>query len=261
MDDLKQNVKKALDDHILNQLNLTDSEATQFATSIKQKAMKRRKKVTLRFFAPTAAVILLLLISGFLLNSLIIQNNGDSEFQTISLPEIKMKSEEEQKRMLETFTYDDYKREFDGVVTEADRYKVDEKLKKWIIRTLGWEKLYYETDLTAEEVVQLSKKDMEEDRVWKEIAKNEYGITVTEEEIDNYIKEGPDTSDLSQHLAYAAALGLSLEELNHCFDRDIYIKNVIWLKLRPKLEKKYGITDNNKLVGKYEEEVRKRIEK
>jgi cell division protein FtsL len=261
MDDLKQNVKKALDDHILNQLNLTDSEAAQFASLIKQKTKKRRTKVKLSFLVPTTAVILVLLISGLLLSSLILQNNGDTEFKTISVPEIKMKSEEEQKRMLETFTYDDYKRELDAVVTEADRYKVDEKLKKWIIRTLGSEKLYYETDLTAEEVIQLSKKNMEVDRVWKEIAKSEYGITVTEEEIDNYIKEGPDASDLPQHLAYAATLGLSLEELNHGFDRDIYIKNVIWLKLRPELEKKFGITDNNKLVEKYEEEVRKRIEK
>jgi hypothetical protein len=257
MDDLKQNVKKALDDHVFNQLNLTDTKAAQFATSIKQNATKRRTKVTLRFFAPTAAVILVLLFSGVLLSNLIIENNGASETPM----EIKIKSEEEQKMILDTYTLDDYKKVYDDVVSEADSFEVVQKLKKWIIRTLAQEKLYYETDLTSEQVVKLSEQAMREDKVWKSIAQNEYGIFVTEEEIDNYIKEGPDTSDLAQHLAYADALGLTLEELNHDFDRDIYEKNVIWSKLKPELENIYGITDNNKLVEKYEEEVKKRINK
>ncbi|MFZ3588048.1 hypothetical protein ACOI1C_01985 [Bacillus sp. DJP31] len=34
---------------------------------------------------------------------------------------------------------------------------------------------------------------MEEDEVWKKIVKDEYGITVSKEEVDNFIKEGPDT--------------------------------------------------------------------
>ncbi|OCA88420.1 hypothetical protein A8F94_24485 [Bacillus sp. FJAT-27225] len=172
---------------------------------------------------------------------------------------IKMKSEEEQKKILDTYNLDDYKKVFDDAVSEANEFEGDEKLKKWIIRTLAQEKLYYETDLTDEQVLELSKQAMEEDKAWKSIAKDEYGITVTVEEVENFIKEGPDTSDLPQHLAYADALGLTLEELNHDFDRDIYEKNVIWLKLKPELEKKYDITDNNKQVKKYEEEVKKHL--
>jgi hypothetical protein len=261
MDDFKQNVKKTLDDHVFNQLHLTDTKAAQFATSIKQEATKKRRKVSLRFIAPTAAVILLLLISGVLLNSLVLQNNGNSEFHSITIPEIKIKSEEEQKKILDTYSFNDYKKVYVDVVSEADRYKVDQKFKKWIIRTLAQEKLYYETDLTFEQVVALSQQAMEEDKAWKLIAQNQYDIFVTEKEIDNYIKVGPNTSNLPQHLAYADALGLTLEELNHNFDRDIYEKNVIWLKLKPELEKRYGFTDNNKLVEKYEKEVRKRIKK
>lgn len=173
--------------------------------------------------------------------------------------EIKMKNEEEQKEILDTYTFDDYKKVLDEVVADANKFEEDEQLKKWIIRTLAQEKLYYETDLTDEQVVTLSKQAMEEDKAWKTIAKDEYGITVTKEEVDNFIKEGPDTSDLPQHLAFAEALGLTLEELNHDFDRDIYEKNVIWLKLKPELEKKYDITDNNKQVEKYEEEVKKHL--
>lgn len=169
--------------------------------------------------------------------------------------EIKMKSKEEQREIIETYTFEDYKEIFDEVISEANQIEKDEKLKKWVIRTIAQEKLYYETDLTDEQVINLSKQAMEEDRVWKSIAKDEYGITITDKEIETYIKEGPDTSDLPQHLAYAEALGLSLKDLNHNFDRDLYEKNVIWIKLKPKIEKKYGITDNNKQVEKYMEEV------
>ncbi|MDR7074669.1 hypothetical protein [Fictibacillus barbaricus] len=100
---------------------------------------------------------------------------------------------------------------------------------------------------------------MEEDEVWKSIAKNKYKVSTTQKEVDNYIKEGPDTSDLPQHRAFADAMGLSLEELNHNFDRDIYEKNVIWLKLKPKLEKKYNTTNNNEQIEKYNEEVEKQL--
>ncbi|MGD6801047.1 hypothetical protein [Rossellomorea aquimaris] len=173
--------------------------------------------------------------------------------------EIEMKSREEQQMMLETYTLEDYKKVFDEAVSEANKLESDEQLNKWIIRTLANEKLLYETELTDEEVLDLAEREMEEYEVWISIAKEEYGITVTDEEIDEFIKEGPDTSDLPQHQAYADALGLTLEELNHDFDRDLYKKNVIWLKLKPQLEKKYGTNDNNKQIEKYEEEVKKKI--
>ncbi|MFZ3588049.1 hypothetical protein ACOI1C_01990 [Bacillus sp. DJP31] len=68
-----------------------------------------------------------------------------------------MKSDEEQKEILETYTFDDYKKVFDEVEADANKFEEDEQLKKWIIRTLAQEKLYYETDLTDEQVVTLAK--------------------------------------------------------------------------------------------------------
>ncbi|MCD5324408.1 MULTISPECIES: hypothetical protein [Pontibacillus] len=170
--------------------------------------------------------------------------------------EIKMKSKEEQMKRLDTYTYDDYKKVFDKAVSEANRLEEDdEQLKKWIIRTLAQEKLYFETDLTDKQVIEKSKQAMEKDKVWKDIAKKRYSITVSEEEVNHFIEEGPDTSELPEHRAFANALGLSIEELNHTFDRDIYVKNAMWLKLKPKLEKKYNATDNSTQLEKYEEEV------
>ncbi|MGF2615039.1 hypothetical protein FZC84_22445 [Rossellomorea vietnamensis] len=181
------------------------------------------------------------------------QSQADTEL------DIEMKSEEEQQRIFETYTYDDYRKIFDEVVSEAGKLEDDKKLNKWIIRTLGQEKLLYEKDLSDDEVLELAEQAMVEDKVWKSIAEEKYGITVTDEDVDQFIKEGPDKSDLPQQQAYAEALGLSLEELNHDFDRDLYEKNVIWLKLKPHLEKKYDTSDNNEQVEKYEEEVGKQV--
>ena len=74
---------------------------------------------------------------------------------------IEFKSDEEQKEMIETFTYDDYKKAFDEVVAEARKIgEKDEQLNKWIIRRLAEEKLYYKTELTEEQVVQLAQEKM-----------------------------------------------------------------------------------------------------
>ncbi|WP_421378098.1 hypothetical protein ACOJQI_12125 [Bacillus salacetis] len=201
----------------------------------------------MKFIASVASLVMgIILFTGC-------QSSDDAQV------EIKMKSNEEQKEIADTYTYDDYKKVFEEAVSEANKFDEDEELTKWIIRTLAQEKLYYETDLTDEQVKDSARKDMEEDKVWKSIATEDYGVSVTETEVDNYINEGPDSVDSPQMKAYADALGLSIEELNHDFDRDLYEKNVLWLKLKPKLEKKYGTNDNNEQVEKYEEEVAEQL--
>ena len=175
--------------------------------------------------------------------------------------EMKMKSIEQQQEMLDTFTYDDYKVFYDEIIAEAEKHVgEDELLKKWMIRTLGMGVFYYETDLTTEQALQLSKQAVQEYEAWKSIALNNYGITVDEAEIDQYIEEGPDTSmDLPAQTAFADALGITVKELNHTFDRDFYEKYVIWQKLTPLLKEKYNTENNDELVEKYEKEVKKSV--
>ncbi|TCI59849.1 hypothetical protein [Exiguobacterium sp. SH0S2] len=103
-----------------------------------------------------------------------------------------MKSEEEQRQIVDNFAFEDYKALFDDVITEANQFDVEEPLRKWVIRTLSQEKLYYETDLTDEQVITLSTEAMKHDIAWKMVAKEQYNIHVTEEEIDRYIQQGPE---------------------------------------------------------------------
>jgi hypothetical protein len=172
--------------------------------------------------------------------------------------EIKMKSEQKQKEMLDSYTYEDYKRVYDKVVTESKKINKDKEiLNKWIIRTLATEALYYENDLSSEQVVNLAQQKMEEHRLWVSYATEHYGIQVNSDMVDKYITDGPDKSSIPQHLAYADALGITLKDLNHTFDRDLYEKNVIWLELKPLLEKEYGTISNNELIKKYEKAIRR----
>lgn len=172
---------------------------------------------------------------------------------------IKMKTPEEQQKIAETYTYEDYKKVFDEAVAEAEEYKEDEELTKWIVRTLAQEKLAYAEELPDEQVVKLARQTMKEEKVWKEIAYEKYKVEITDKEIDDYIKDGPDSSDLPAHNAYAEALGLTLEELNHEYDRELYEKNLIWMKLRPILEEEYGVTDREEIIQRYNEEVNAKL--
>lgn len=191
--------------------------------------------------------------------------NNQIDAQTeVDIESISIEKQEEQRR---TYTYEDYKVIFDRAVVESEKFKEnDELLKKWLIRILAEEQLLYKTDLTEKQVLQVARQRMHESEMWKDFAKDQYGISFTEEELDQFITEGPEKDLLSnsedldessriQYQAYSVALGLTLKDLIRQFDRDLHERNVIWLKLRPKLEKKYEIGDNNRLLEKFQEEI------
>ncbi|AJD90403.1 hypothetical protein JMA_10860 [Jeotgalibacillus malaysiensis] len=172
-----------------------------------------------------------------------------------AVADIEMKSNEELSMMTDSFTQDDFYNQLSHVMEEAESFDTEGDLEKWVIRTLSEEALYYADDLTEEEVIAIAKERLAEDRVWKEIAETKYGVTVSEEELNEYIDNVTQSFESPLQMAYAEALGLTVEQLNHGFDMDVYEKNLLWEKLRPKLEKAYGTSDNNKLVEKYNEEV------
>lgn len=188
-----------------------------------------------------------------------LQPTSSAEGQELTI-DIEMKNSEEQAEVQNSYNYDDYKKAFDEVEQEAESYSLEnEELEKWAIRTLVEEKLYFETDLTKEEVLQLAEQDMRKDEAWKELAQEEYGITVTEEEVDSYLEKflSAVTKGASKdHLeAYADALEVTVEELLYEYDRDFAVKAVLWEKLTPILEERYDSIEHNVLVEKYMAEV------
>jgi hypothetical protein len=76
MEGFEERLKKALDNQIFNQLNLSETEATQFTETIIQKSRKSKSKRIIKTIAPAFAALLLLVISSILLRNIIIDSNG-----------------------------------------------------------------------------------------------------------------------------------------------------------------------------------------
>lgn len=91
-------------------------------------------------------------------------------------------------------------------------------------------------------------------------AKDEYGVVVTDEEVDGWIEKGPDAEEVESQRRYAEAKEMSVYELNHEYDRDQYMKWIVWEKLIPLVTERYEeasekVLDNNRLIELYENEV------
>lgn len=83
-----------------------------------------------------------------------------------------------------------------------------------------------------------------------------FGIHVTQEEVTKYIAEHIAPVVTKEKTAYAKALGLTTEELDYAFDRDLYVIDVVWEKLGSKLDENYP-----KQNGETDENYMKRIKK
>lgn len=98
------------------------------------------------------------------------------------------------------------------------------------------------------------------ERAWLKHAKDEYGVVVTDEEVDGWIEKGPDAEEVESQRRYAEAKEMSVYELNHEYDRDQYMKWIVWEKLIPLVTERYDeasekVLDNNRLIELYENEV------
>lgn len=71
------------------------------------------------------------------------------------------------------------------------------------------------------------------------IAKNVYGVTVSQEEVTKYIDDNVAPIIIEEKETYAKSLGLTTYELDYVFDRDIYVMDTLWNKLIPVLMEKH----------------------
>ncbi|WP_153733307.1 hypothetical protein [Sporosarcina obsidiansis] len=71
------------------------------------------------------------------------------------------------------------------------------------------------------------------------MAKDVYGISVSQEEVTSYIDQNVSTVRNEEKRKYAEALGLTLKELDYEFDRDFYVMAVLWEKLIPRIAEDY----------------------
>ncbi|WP_010192287.1 hypothetical protein [Bacillus sp. m3-13] len=157
-------------------------------------------------------------------------------------------------------SYEEYKFIMEFIVDRTKEMEIeDKKLEKWVIRAIGDERLMNKRDLTKEEALEKAEYNLKYYETFMSVAENKYNVTVTEEELDNWIAEGPDQSDVPQHKAYAEALGLTLEELNHDYDRDLYEQTMVMEKLQPLLHEEYDTSDVDEVRDRFNKEVEEQM--
>lgn len=153
------------------------------------------------------------------------------------------------------------------ITTSKKKDDVPEQLKKWVIREMIDTKYFENKDLSIEQSIVIAKERMTFEHAWLQLAETTYGITYDDNEVEDFIKKGPDANPTKMQLDYAQSLGLTLEELNHHYDRVFYVKHVVWNKLAPKIQEKYQLKEfddpkkeekdplHNRVIRKYESEV------
>ena len=75
------------------------------------------------------------------------------------------------------------------------------------------------------------------------IAKEIYGVSISQDEVNQYIATNVADIVLPEKERYAKALGISLYKLDYSFDRDFYVMDTLWDKLMPVLMARYPQED------------------
>ncbi len=154
--------------------------------------------------------------------------------------------------------------ELKGILTDFQR-NVAPQIKNDFERKLA-ERMYVEMKLFDESIdvnklITRATEQADFERAWLTHAKDEYGVVVTDEEVDGWIERGPDAEVVESQRRYAEAKEMSVYELNHNYDRDQYMKWVVWERLIPLITERYEesseqVLDNNLLIELYEKEVK-----
>ena len=139
-------------------------------------------------------------------------------------------------------------------------------IERWFIR------YYIETSekgqsFTPQEILNLAEERHEFESAWREYAYKEYGVEVTEEDIDSQVEYNVDVYEDFLPLAVqgmSKGLNLSFEEFIREFDRDYVERTVLWQKLMPILLAKHHEEESDRLDGvflgqAYEKEVWKYV--
>lgn len=136
----------------------------------------------------------------------------------------------------------------------------DPELEKWILRTIVSNQMM-DIDMSDDDIIDMALREKQETEDFINFAESHYGIVITDDMFDAFITEHVAVwdQDLSNKLALAERLGLTMHEFNYEFDRDLNTKLLVWTLLEPILAKKYSIDTHNFLLQTYLEEVNQDI--
>ncbi|UJW58624.1 hypothetical protein HXZ66_14970 [Bacillus sp. A116_S68] len=135
-------------------------------------------------------------------------------------------------------------------------------LLRWYVRYYI-QKHEYNEPWTEDEIFEMAYARQQYESAWKEYAERQYGVVMTDEDIDSqasYNLEIYENSLPASIIGMSEGLNLTIEEFMLNFDRDYAERTLIWDELMPLLEKKYAAAEATRLDGvylgkQYEQEV------
>lgn len=138
--------------------------------------------------------------------------------------------------------------------------QIENDFERKLAERLYVEMKMFDENIDVNKLITRTTEQADYERAWLKHAKDEYGVVVTDEEVDGWIEKGPDAEEVESQRRYAEAKEMSVYELNHEYDRDQYMKWIVWEKLIPLVTERYEeasekVLDNNRLIELYENEV------
>ncbi|CAG9620512.1 hypothetical protein [Sutcliffiella rhizosphaerae] len=153
-------------------------------------------------------------------------------------------------------SYNEYKFILDDVVERGKKMELEDKdLEKWVIRAIGDEKLMNKRDLSEEEAIEKGEYAKQYYEALVEISTTKYSVTISDKELGTWIEEEVEPHEFPQQKAYADALNLTIKELNHEYDRDLYRQTMIYEKIFPLLQDEYDTNDSDVIREEFHKEV------
>ncbi|MCS0824806.1 hypothetical protein NX029_12560 [Cytobacillus firmus] len=158
----------------------------------------------------------------------------------------------------------EYKDIFKESIKIADSMDIEnEELNSIVVKLIALRKIENDNkQIDKTELLEEARRNSNSLNAFLFVARNEYDINITDNDIENHIKSEKINSYNDPILnGYAQALGITNRDLIYKKERNIIEREISIKKLIPLLKEKYKLTEDSVVLEKYNEEVSSYIAK
>lgn len=158
----------------------------------------------------------------------------------------------------------EYKDIFKESIKIADSMDIEnEELNSIVVKLIALRKIENDNkQIDKTELLEEARRNSNSLNAFLFVARNEYDINITDNDIENHIESEKINSYNDPILnGYAQALGITTRDLIYKKERNIIEREISIKKLLPLLKEKYKLTEDSVVLEKYNEEVNSYIAK
>lgn len=158
----------------------------------------------------------------------------------------------------------EYKDIFKESIKIADSMEIEnEEVNSIVVKLIALRKIEDDNkQINKTELLEEARRNSKSLNAFLFVARNEYDINITDNDIENHIESEKINSYNDPILnGYAQALGITTRDLIYKKERNIIEREISIKKLLPLLKEKYKLTEDSVVLDKYNEEVNSYIAK